>query len=299
MCDTVQSLHNQLIEAEENLRLVQERKAKYVMETDVPLQIIKEERRLEGQIADLQAQLAQLTDTNQPPVIGGPGLPGYIQLFFNLVIGGIAAFVVRDRFPVACVHPMASAGSQAIILLLLSHLVWRYLNPVVNDLANEIKDGKFQSVIKVFASLLDALHPSTLSNGKLWLLTIALSVVVGVPGHIPALSPFRSKGDPTPVIQTFSVRYLDETTLTLKPGDTVEIMANEQVLVETLPHTDPPCAWSSARGTLQSAEGCATLYSAPFEGTCDTLVIMIQSACEKRQSYAGLHINIVQARSSP
>ena len=57
MSDDIQSLRRQLTEAEENLRLIQERKAEYVPETDEPLHLIKGERRLEVQIADLRERL--------------------------------------------------------------------------------------------------------------------------------------------------------------------------------------------------------------------------------------------------
>ena len=39
MDDGLFSLRTQLAKAEENLRLIQERKAEYVLETDVPLQL--------------------------------------------------------------------------------------------------------------------------------------------------------------------------------------------------------------------------------------------------------------------
>ena len=48
MGESIRSLREQLDAGEENLRLVQERKAEYVLETDVPLQLIREDRRLEG-----------------------------------------------------------------------------------------------------------------------------------------------------------------------------------------------------------------------------------------------------------
>jgi hypothetical protein len=49
-----------LAEARENLRLIQERKSQFVMETDIPLQLIKEERRLLERIEELE----QLIDTS-------------------------------------------------------------------------------------------------------------------------------------------------------------------------------------------------------------------------------------------
>ena len=46
MSDAIQSLRKQLAEAEENLRLIQERKSEYVQTTDIPIQLIKDERRI-------------------------------------------------------------------------------------------------------------------------------------------------------------------------------------------------------------------------------------------------------------
>jgi hypothetical protein len=53
------SLRSQLENARENLRLIRERKSQYVMETAIPLDLIKQERRLEEQIAGLEERLAQ------------------------------------------------------------------------------------------------------------------------------------------------------------------------------------------------------------------------------------------------
>lgn len=52
-----ESLERQLKSARENLRLIGDRKAEYVLEVDVPLQLIKEERRLRDRIAELEAKL--------------------------------------------------------------------------------------------------------------------------------------------------------------------------------------------------------------------------------------------------
>lgn len=55
--DSVASLHRQLAEAEANLALIRERKSQYVLEVDVPLQLVKEERRLLARVAGLRAKL--------------------------------------------------------------------------------------------------------------------------------------------------------------------------------------------------------------------------------------------------
>ncbi len=44
--------------ARENLRLIEERKAEYVLGVEVPLQLVREERRLREHIAELEQKLA-------------------------------------------------------------------------------------------------------------------------------------------------------------------------------------------------------------------------------------------------
>jgi hypothetical protein len=56
----VESLKRQLKEAQENLALIEERMSEYVLSTDVPLQLIKEERRLESRIRWLERRIADL-----------------------------------------------------------------------------------------------------------------------------------------------------------------------------------------------------------------------------------------------
>jgi hypothetical protein len=51
------SPRNLLAEARENLRLIGERKAQYVQEVDIPLQLIREERRLRDRIQELEREL--------------------------------------------------------------------------------------------------------------------------------------------------------------------------------------------------------------------------------------------------
>jgi nucleotide-binding universal stress UspA family protein len=67
------SLRRQLAEARENLRLIQERKAEYVLSTDVPLQIVKEERHLLDRIAELEQRLA--AQSSAPVGERGQALP--------------------------------------------------------------------------------------------------------------------------------------------------------------------------------------------------------------------------------
>jgi tetratricopeptide (TPR) repeat protein len=61
------SLRRQLEEAEKNLRLIEERKTQYVLEVDVPLQLIKEERSLRERVGELERELNGL-ETRRPPL---------------------------------------------------------------------------------------------------------------------------------------------------------------------------------------------------------------------------------------
>jgi tetratricopeptide (TPR) repeat protein len=54
----LESLQRQLAEARENLRIIQERKAEFVLSVEIPLQLVKEERSLLDKIAELEQQLA-------------------------------------------------------------------------------------------------------------------------------------------------------------------------------------------------------------------------------------------------
>ncbi len=53
------SLRRELAEAEANLALIRERKSQYVLEVDIPLQLIKEEHSLLARIAELRARLGE------------------------------------------------------------------------------------------------------------------------------------------------------------------------------------------------------------------------------------------------
>ncbi|HDQ72937.1 MAG TPA: hypothetical protein ENN19_12700 [Chloroflexi bacterium] len=59
MSDDGAILRRQLADVRENLALVLERKAEYVCQTDVPLQLVKEERYLRRQIRELERQIEQ------------------------------------------------------------------------------------------------------------------------------------------------------------------------------------------------------------------------------------------------
>ena len=78
--DDVASLRRQLEEALENLRLIEERKGQYVMAVDVPLQLVKEERRLREHIAELERQLAGAVTAGAGGVTVGGEVQGEVTM---------------------------------------------------------------------------------------------------------------------------------------------------------------------------------------------------------------------------
>ena len=55
--DEIRSLRKQIAEGEENLLLIQERKSEFVQETAIPLQLEKDERRLERRLSELRERI--------------------------------------------------------------------------------------------------------------------------------------------------------------------------------------------------------------------------------------------------
>ncbi len=57
MSEELEELQRLLAEAKENLQLIDERIAQYVLEIDVPLQLIKEQRRLQKKVRKLEREI--------------------------------------------------------------------------------------------------------------------------------------------------------------------------------------------------------------------------------------------------
>lgn len=67
MKDTFSSLDNQIAEIDANLRLIDERRSAFVSPTDPPnLQLVRDKRRLEPQVAELRGRRVQLQANSCP-----------------------------------------------------------------------------------------------------------------------------------------------------------------------------------------------------------------------------------------
>jgi hypothetical protein len=241
----------------------------------------------------LRAQDGNLFEIESPPPPALPTIPPIVKLFFNLVIGAILTFILDGRVSLACVAPHVTALSLAVILLLLFHLVWRYLGPVIKESGDPIEvAGIINLPIRVLTTMIDALHPQKLPGWILWTSAIVLFLVAGMLNLSP-LSPFRIRDTP-PIIENFVVRYADGHTETLPTGGLVKISAYAHVLIEaTVSNSDDvSCVWSTVKGTQLPARGCAMRYSPPLGANRDALGVLIQSPCAAQQTFAGLSIEI-------
>ena len=143
-------------------------------------------------------------------------------------------------------------------------------------------------------SLYYAVHPRPEILPNLWLgtLTIASFVIVAVLAVNPpwALRP----NEPVPSIESFSVHPGPSTS---RDGDAIEVFEGDQVEIEAILRGSAStlCTWFAEKGTRHPAEGCATLYSAPFGETSDVLNVKVQSLCKTREAYSGLSV-IVKTR---
>jgi len=88
------SLQRQLAELRENLRLIEERESQFVQETDIPLQLIKEERGIQARIADLEQRLRALPAASQTSSEPGPAaIPKAASILFDEAHGQDRWFV--------------------------------------------------------------------------------------------------------------------------------------------------------------------------------------------------------------
>ena len=144
-------------------------------------------------------------------------------------------------------------------------------------------------------SLLGKVHPGPEILPDLWLGVLTVASIVGaaalVLSHPWPFTPI----EPTPSIESFSVRYPGQPAS--RGSDAIEVFEGDQVEIEAILRGSAStlCTWFAEKGTRHPAEGCATLYSAPFGETSDVLNVKVQSLCKTREAYSGLSV-IVKTR---
>lgn len=138
----LQSKQRQLAEARENLRLIEERKAEHVLQVDVPLYLIKEERSLREHIAQLEADVAAPSVKSDPPsTLYLRALPPAPPHHFTGREEDLAKFVQLltsgENVAMTALHGMGGIGKTSLALKLAERIaahfpggvLWRSLGP--------------------------------------------------------------------------------------------------------------------------------------------------------------------------
>jgi hypothetical protein len=97
MTNNLASLRRQLAEAEENLRLIQERKAEHPLSTDVPLHLIKEERSLKETVDHFKERIQKLEGSN-PGDANSTFIKKREFRIFNIPIWSVSEYEERREY---------------------------------------------------------------------------------------------------------------------------------------------------------------------------------------------------------
>jgi len=141
-------------------------------------------------------------------------------------------------------------------------------------------------------------EPKPASKVGLRFIPVSVAVVfIGLLAWI-TLGPLRPLiWETPPVIQEFVVHRDDGTTEMFAPGAVVRIPENALWRVEVVvDQVGVSCTWFSHEGRPLPSEECTASYRPPREGDQAALSVMVESPRKTRQSFAGLHIQIVRTQ---
>lgn len=220
-----------------------------------------------------------------------------VRLLISLLaVAVLFVFFYFNKIDVAifpCIQLGASSLGLAIIVLLLFQLLWRFCDKSIYDFIEKLGNSVLKALLSVLYPVFKSIHIKEIPTYHLTSLVIFLITAV----WILLLSPLSlfPVSEEIPIIENFSIRYIDGTITTAKPGDIVEIIGGDQIRVSitTSAPTNLHCTWSSVSGNLRPNKGCSITYFAPFIEVKDTLVALVESPCETQQASVGLHIKIL------
>ena len=183
-----------------------------------------------------------------------------------------------------CMSPTPRALGIVVILILFIHFVASCLPSAAKDAF-----GALGTLPKLLVTLLDPLQPSALSKPVLW--SIALLVFSATAWGVYWSGGFTIP-ETTPIIESFSVRYPDGSTQAHRFGDKIQVSEGQLVRAEAVitNTVDVYCEWSTIKGILLPANGCATQYSVSPAKDVDSLTVHVQSQCRTQSAYASLHV---------
>jgi hypothetical protein len=217
-----------------------------------------------------------------------PPIPILVVLLLNLVIIFVATLFVatlfiRYKVSLPCITSSfpISALSLVCLSLIIFHLVWRTIYPVIPKKPKVIINIP---VIKIplswIINILNSIHLWNLHHILLWgiFAVVSLSAIFV---NLTPFSPFYEESQPF-VIQGFAVQRSNPPTLEqLSSGDTLQMTTGEKVILEVLllGESRVSCTWSIATRGGNTVTGCSLPYSARTPGTPDSLSVFVKPQC--------------------
>jgi len=221
-------------------------------------------------------------------------LPALVVLFLNLVIVGVATFLLGNRVTLPCVTPyQASALSVVSISLIIFHLIWRSVFSVMpKKTEGTVKFAIITIPLSGLIGILNEIHPWKLTSRLLGTLLL-IFLVSGVFLNLSSYSPLYKGGEPF-AIQGFAVQRLNSPSEQLASGETLTMTAGEKVFLEVvlLGDTQVSCTWFIVTNGNNTETGCSIAYGALTPGEDDILSVFVQPACGSRQESANLLIAV-------
>jgi hypothetical protein len=154
MSEIIQSLREQLAEAEGNLRLIRERKTEYVESEKIPLQLVKNEQRLEAEIAGLWERLIRLeahSEEQQAPAAPGPAT---VSVPPPQPVSPVAGTTALPPCPFVAggmiTDPRLFVGRRAELRAVLSRM--EGAQPISVNVVGERRIGKSSLLYQVFST---------------------------------------------------------------------------------------------------------------------------------------------------
>jgi hypothetical protein len=219
-------------------------------------------------------------------------LPTLIVLLINLVIIVLGTVLPKNSVMLPCVTLQGSALSVVCVSLMVSHIIWRFVYPIMARIEGVVELPVIKIPLSALIAILNIVHPWRLKGLHFILLVLVLAATAAL--NLTPYSPFRTPGEPF-AIQGFSVLRSTLPSLEhLAPGATLIMNAGEKVILEVvlIGNAQVSCTWSASKDGDDARQGCSIDYTAFSPGDSDILTVFVQPVCELRREPASLFVTV-------